>query len=177
MSFKTVNLEARQTFFENRLLRRLGAVAIRNARARCKSKTLRRSMEFIQDAPLKGRVFVPHYWAVYFHEGRGGVPRKALKKGRFLVWYKNPRLDPRNAGGYPVRASEQRRLNLSKKEFRRLRKAGQIIVTKSSGPAIGAPFLDRCLTVEETDRIAKEEFDTFVRGLAFREKSTARVRL
>lgn len=52
------------------------------------------------------RVRIPHYWAIYVHDGRG-----PFRKERFMVWWKNPKRDPRLKDGLsPVRASQVRRL-------------------------------------------------------------------
>lgn len=49
----------------------------------------------------------PYYWAVYIEAGRGPV-RPRTKK--YLVWFRQPSLDPRLAGGYPKRREDIRRL-------------------------------------------------------------------
>ena len=50
----------------------------------------------------------PYFWSGYLDQGRGPVSRKTK---RVLVWSRNPkRDDPRLAGGYPFKRSQQVRL-------------------------------------------------------------------
>lgn len=100
--------------FKRRLARRLGQAALRKARPRVSrsSETLARSMQ-VNVFRLPGRlgtvqasVHIPHYWAVYVHDGR-----RPFRKGRYMVWWRNPKLDPRLQNGKsPRRARNVRRL-------------------------------------------------------------------
>lgn len=86
------------------------------------------------------RISVPHYWAVYLHDGtdkfsagrlhpfgkrepaakRRGLPRpkRDRKKTVYLVWFRNPLDDPRlRAGKYPERVSQIRRLTKAQWDF------------------------------------------------------------
>ena len=49
---------------------------------------------------------VPHYWAVYYHDGRG----RAHPDGQWLIWYPNPNDDPRHNGVFPTKRSQIRSL-------------------------------------------------------------------
>jgi len=103
--------------FKRELLEKLGAAAVRHIRPKIKSKTLRAALRFEVDQLLRGvDLFIPHYWAVYFHDGRGVV--RPVKK-TVLVWFPNIKNDPRVAGGlqYPIRESQIRRL--TKSQFRK----------------------------------------------------------
>jgi hypothetical protein len=111
------------------------------ARAACQSRTLRQALR-VETGPRGFVLRVPHYWAPFFHNGRGVVQAQPGKK---LVFYKNPADDPRISGGYPVRLSDVRRL--SKTEFYRDLRAGKLIVTDSVGPAPPHEFLGRPLTI------------------------------
>jgi len=120
------------------------------AKGFCTSKQLRRLMNrktiLATAQKATGVVNSPHYWAVYYHIGRKNLPPITPKSANVLVWFKDPRDDPRLTNGQsPVYRSEVRRLNLSAQQFRALRKAGKLIVTKRSprsGPAKfnGNPF-------------------------------------
>lgn len=105
------------------------------------SGTLRRALHCRVNATrniVEAILSVPHYWAIYYHDGRGEI---RAKKGKVLVWFASIEDDPRvNVSGHPRRVSQRVKLNLSKSEFRRLRKAGKLIVSKRSGPAEGKPF-------------------------------------
>lgn len=106
------------------------------------SRTLRAALERtrVEDTDSKtveSILTVPHYWAVYYHDGRGPI---VAKRGKFLVWFRSIDDDPRVASGHPVRATDIRKLRLSKTEFRRLHKAGKLIIAKRSGSVTGRPF-------------------------------------
>lgn len=68
-----------------------------------------------------GKLYVPHYWALYVHEGRGpfGAPSPHYpgRPATILCWFKDPKDDPRlNDGKAPERMADVRRL--TKDEFR-----------------------------------------------------------
>lgn len=107
------------------------------------SETLKNSIEvqLLVDADVVGAALVwPHYWAVYYHDGRG--PLRPVN-GRFLVYFLDPEDDPRFKDGYPVRAKDVKRLELSPEEFRAALASGKMIVTNYVGPARGKKFIDR----------------------------------
>jgi hypothetical protein len=82
-------------------------------------------------------VHIPHYWARYYHDGSGPI---TLSKGHYMVWFKDPKDDPRIRGGYPVNRSDIQRLTLSKEEFTRLIKEEKIYVRQSVGRRKGKFF-------------------------------------
>lgn len=60
-----------------------------------------------------GYLWVPHYWAIYVHNGRGDA---GPVSSTYLVWFRNPQDDPRYPGGkYPVKRSDIKRL--TKEQF------------------------------------------------------------
>lgn len=81
------------------------------------------------------KLFIPHYWATYVHDGRGTV---RPKRGKWLVWFKDIRKDPRLYGGYPVRLSEAKALELPSQEFNR--RKSEMIFSKSAKPMRGHFF-------------------------------------
>lgn len=90
-----------------------------------------------------GEVFTDYYWAVYYHDGRGSI---RARPGKFLVFFRDPDDDPRISGSsrdYPRRAVDNRRLKLSKAEFRSLLKSKRLIATKRVGPASAHPFFEQ----------------------------------
>lgn len=106
-----------------------------------KSETLRDSMVVAQtETPGESAIVWPQYWAVYYHDGRGPV---RPVNGKFLVWFVDPDDDPRFKSGYPIRATDVKRLALSPEEFQALRESGKMIVSTSAGPAKGAKFIER----------------------------------
>lgn len=146
-----------------------------------KSDTLKNSIEIRLriDGDVVGHDLVwPHYWAVYYHDGR-----KALRpvNGKYLVWFVDPQDDPRNAGGYPVRGSQVRKLSLSPDQFKDLLRSGKMIVTDYAGPTRGKKFLERLQgkAAGLVDGIAVREFRKHVRANLkdlLRLKFTTRIR-
>lgn len=110
------------------------------AKAACESHTLREALRIIL-TPTGFRLEVPHYWAKWFHDGRGPIEAAA---GKRLVYYKNPAQDPRIEGGHPVTLNQVRKL--TKHEFYRDLHAGLLVVAERVGPAEGHPFLGEELT-------------------------------
>jgi len=83
-------------------------------------------------------IYIPHFWAVFVHDGRGPITPKEAK---VLVWFRDREEDPRLQGGItPERAYRIPRLKMTPEEFKRARATGQIIVAKRSGPVAGNPF-------------------------------------
>ena len=82
-------------------------------------------------------VHIPHYWAEYYHDGSGPV---SMPKGRYMVWFRNPKDDPRLKGGYPVKSTDVKRLKLTREQFTRYIKEGKLIVRQHVGRRKGAFF-------------------------------------
>ena len=75
------------------------------------SKTLRAAITLIiSETEARAELFIPHYWAIWYHDGRGAVSPTSARK---LVFFDNPSDDPRLRGGRPVRESQVRRLTRS----------------------------------------------------------------
>lgn len=73
-----------------------------------RSNQLRRGLVRVLNADGSWALHIPHYWAVYLHDGRNPVSRK----GGYLVWFRNPNDDPRLSGGRsPERLSQVRKLS------------------------------------------------------------------
>lgn len=115
------------------------------------SKTLAHflSIELRDEKPglVIAALTVPHFWAWSVHKGRGPV---RPDKKRVLVWFRNPRDDPRYPGGvYPQRLSQRRELTKDQWDFWQLQnrlaqKNGQpepmIVATYSKEVTPGKPF-------------------------------------
>lgn len=128
----------RNTFYDS-LTMELGKMAYRIAYNNIPSGTLRNAMVVLRVKSNKSgaayKLFIPHYWATYVHDGRGTVrPRR----GKWLVWFKDARKDPRNYGGYPIRLSDASALEMPSQEFRR--KKSEMIFSKSAKPMRGSFF-------------------------------------
>lgn len=110
--------------FQRRLARRLGEAGIRIVRPKVRvvSGTLARSLYLrvgrsekrFRPNDIEARLSIPHYWAVYAHDGR-----RPFVKARYMVFWRDPRNDPRRApsGRTPPRRASLR--TLSAAEFRR----------------------------------------------------------
>ncbi len=124
--------------FRRNLIKKMARRAAAIVRPLIPSRTLRRALRISQpqeitktkeesalDALFSGprpstvsrlsvHLTIAHYWALYVHDGRAGFgPLRA----QVLVWFRNPRDDPRHKGttDYPVRAADIRRL--TREEF------------------------------------------------------------
>ena len=101
--------------FKKLLIRKMARAAYNKAKPLIPSRTLRNALHIKYKEAGDSYIAylqIPHYWALYVHDGRAAFgPRKA----QVLVWFRNPRDDPRTSGGHPVRAADIRRL--SKDEF------------------------------------------------------------
>jgi len=124
---------------KQRLLAEIGLLARRQARSKLQSETLKDAM-FVELVPAENTVIVgvPHYWAIYYHDGRGPI---RAKPGKWLVYYKNPSDDPRIKGGYPERAASI--VRLTREQFLEGLERDELIVVKSVGPAAPHPFFTR----------------------------------
>lgn len=147
--------------FVRALLVRLGTRFAEIARGKTNSETLSRSMLVYLDPGNSNRIIIesPQYWAVYYHDGRG--PVAPLAGTRVLVWYLDPKQDPRNPSG-TVRALDIRRL--TEDEFKRDRDAGRLVITPLAGPARGTPYFDQAAEefLLEVDDIANSAYDDYI---------------
>ena len=127
--------EKEETFLK-RLAKELAQQAVSFVRPSIPSKTLRTALRAQVFSPGHSSAYIPHYWALYVHDGRGPFgPYRA----KFLVWFRDPRNDPRLDNGHQVeRFSQVKRLTKEQFAFwldqnRIAREAGQpvpMIVTK-----------------------------------------------
>ena len=141
--------------FIRSVLREVARRAVRRVRPQIPSDTLQRALGVSLDeaaARFEATLFIPHYWAVYVHDGRGSIS-KAGRPG-FLIWFKDPTEDPRISGGFPERASQIRRL--TRQQFRaglarnraHIAAGGDpfdvpMIVVKQVGPVKGSFFFTK----------------------------------
>lgn len=80
--------------------------------------------------PKRSHIRTDYYWATVYNDGRKAV---SPKNSKYLLWFRNPRLDPRLSKGYPAtRLSEVGTLKIPSLQMRNLIRAGQIIVRKRS---------------------------------------------
>ncbi len=131
--------------FKIDLVRKMAQRIRERVRTLIESRTLQRSLDFriVTDGTNVGaEIFLPQYWAVYYHDGRGPV---RPVNGKFIVYFADIEDDPRVQGGrnYPTRAAQIRRLRLDPEEFRRLVAEGRLIVKRSAGSSQPHRFFDK----------------------------------
>lgn len=106
--------------FISRLAHQLAELAAAKARplVASKSRTLGRLLRVVDYPPSRNKArsaaYIPHYWAIYVHDGRGTF---AAPAGKYLIWFRDPRNDPRHRGNYVERLSEKRTLTKQDFEF------------------------------------------------------------
>lgn len=125
-------------------------MAAQRVRRFVESTTLRDALR-VERVGGKWFVGVPHYWAVYYHDGRRAA--QSNRDNGFLVWYKNPQDDPRHGGTFPVRASQLRSLKQAGISLERLRAdidSGRAVIARYSPRSrrrvAGKPFFKQGLT-------------------------------
>lgn len=176
---------------QKRMLEKLGEEALRMARRSIRSDTLRRAIRFEHLAPGEARLYIPHFWAIYQHDGRGTV-RPTTK--RFLVYYRDPNDDPRLKGGYPIELKDIKRLTRDQfvagaEENRRRYLANPaggrqqfMVVREASGPTRPTrsyPFFEAGMLGMPAiaDRILDALMQTEMRTLAGRDRDVAQLKL
>ncbi len=150
-----------------KILMELGERELRLVKKSIGSKTLRAAVRLIVDeSKQRADLFIPHYWAIYYHDGRGSVSPRSARK---LVFFDNPNDDPRLAGGYPVRASQVQRLTREqyneglRRNQERARKGGRpfMYVVDGVGPSKPKPFFKRLSqgSAQRAEPIVRKEFE------------------
>jgi len=155
------------------ILDQLGNEEVNRVQSLIGSKTLREALTLLVDAQAgRARLYIPHYWAEYYHDGRGPV---SPVDARLLVFFANPADDPRLAGGYPVRASEI--IRLTKEQWDEglainadRREQGlppYMIVVPRVGPAGAHPFFEELSSgaADRADPVILDAFDDALQEL------------
>jgi hypothetical protein len=101
------------------------------------SRSIATSLTTVQTDDIT-EIRTPYYWALAYHNGRGPI---TMPKGHYMVWFKDPLLDPRLSGGRPFRRASLRRLTPG--EFKEAKKAGLLIISRQVGPEPGTFFFPR----------------------------------
>ncbi len=132
------------------ILTAVGEAELERVKKLIGSSTLRRAIFLAVYASLnEARLIIPHYWAVYYHDGRGSVtPQNATK----LIFFDEPlENDPRLQGAYDVRATDIQRLTREQYEEGLERNAERreqglppfMFVVDAVGPSRPRPFFDQ----------------------------------
>ena len=107
------------------------------------SDTLRRALTVQRVSLQRVKLHIPHYWAYYVHEGTAPVN---MPKGKFMIWFKDPRKDPRLSGGItPMRYNQTRRLTrnyLASPEFKQLLANDEVVIAQNRKAVEGRPFFE-----------------------------------
>lgn len=120
---------------------------------------------------MTGYLQIPHYWAVYYHDGRSG---HTMPRG-FMIWFPDRTDDPRTSGNrrIAVRRSQVRKLTKSQyahglRMNRIRRQQGKppfMILKRIVGPLPKHPFFDELNKgpfPEEARKYAEREFRRWV---------------
>jgi hypothetical protein len=109
-------MSRRDETFKRRLVGRLAREGMKIARPNIRkgvgsgfgSKTLASALRVNIYNNETAALYIPHYWAIFVHDGRGGF---GPKNQGFYVWFRDPNDDPRLIGGKtPERLYQKRRL-------------------------------------------------------------------
>lgn len=177
----------RDQALKTKIADQLADAAVVKVRPLIPSQTLQGALRVVGRAGgltdrVERRVGLPHYWAVYVHDGRGPFN---MPKGKFMCWFRDTSDDPRLVGGYPFRVSE--RVSLTKEEFHhymllnrvvekavygRLRKPGEpqvgpmIVTSRIRKRTQAALFFDNSRGMagftEEANKIGTAAFAAFI---------------
>lgn len=83
-------------------------------------------------------IYSIYYWTRFVNDGRGVIQARA--GGPPLIYFKDPRKDPRIQGRYPTGRDTVRRL--TKQQFVQNKRAGNLVITRKVGPSVGERFLE-----------------------------------
>lgn len=179
---------AQDKAFARRLARKLAQEARVFVRPKIPSKTLRAALKVVEAAGTTGAVggeftvSLPHYWALYVHDGR--LPF-TMPAGQVMCWFREPSDDPRLGGGYPVRVADQRHLTynefkhfmhlnrmMERLVYGRLRLPGEpqvgpmIVTNRIRKPTQARRFFDNSVGMAgfgtKAGEIGRSEFSAFV---------------
>lgn len=129
------------------VLKALGAAEMTRVRSTIGSSTLGAALQLIlRESEMRAKLFIPHYWALFYHDGHPTITPKRAQK---LVFFDDPQDDPRLNNGVQVeRKANVRRLTraqylegLRRNQERRAAGARPFMyVVDSVGPQAGNPF-------------------------------------
>ena len=131
-------MSAADDVFLRSLLKVLAKEGVKRVRPHIPSKTLQAALTVRLDQARSDRayLYIPHYWAIYVHDGRG-APFGPPPSGKpFYIDFSNPKDDPRLAahgGQTPPRVAQLR--SLSSEEFKRFAKLSRA-AKKAGAPPI-----------------------------------------
>ena len=131
------------------LAEELSKRAYRKALPAIRSRQLKAGLQRVQRGGASWALHIPHFWAVYLNDGRSAV---TPKNATYLVWFRNPKDDPRLVNGNtPERLSQTRRLSSAQFKYwagknreiiKRYRRAtGKRILTRSDYEAMKLPMV------------------------------------
>lgn len=153
------------------ILEELGSQELARAKRIIGSRTLKAAVRLIVDEnEQRADLFIPHYWAIWYHDGRGRVSPVNARK---LVFFDNKNNDPRIRGGrFPETLAQVRRLTreqyreglrINQERARRGQRPFMFVVdsVRKSRPR---PFFDR-LSVGSAKRADPIVFRIFEREL------------
>lgn len=127
----------------------LSKAGYRKAIVAIRSKQLRAGLKRVKRGDSVWALHIPHFWAVYLNDGRKAV---SPKTATYLVWFRDPKQDPRlNNGRTPERASQIRRLTqaqfkkfaaINRKKIKAYKqRTGKRILTSSDYASMNLPMV------------------------------------
>lgn len=132
------------------ILTAVGEAELKRVKKLIGSATLRRAIFLAVYSTLdEAKLIIPHYWAVYYHDGRGSFGPESASK---LVFFDEPLVnDPRLNGAYNVRSSDIQRLTRQEYEEGLERNAERraaglppfMFVVDAVGPSRPRPFFEQ----------------------------------
>lgn len=125
------------------LMNRLGSIALKAVQDATPTYRFGRLKKGFRKIVRTDRVTIYsiYYWTRIVNDGRGEVHAKA--GGPPLIYFKDPRKDPRIQGNYPRGRNQIRRL--TRQQFVQNRRLGNLIITRKVGEALPERFLEKGL--------------------------------
>lgn len=153
------------------------------------SSHLAARLERVIEDDENAALHIPHYWAINVHDDRPRVVPRPGKK--FLVWFTDPRDDPRLQPEPPVRKSEVRTMHLFESEWQAALEENQVrrsfglppfmVIARSAPATRGHFFFSQGMKPFESTigNTIKADFDVFMKGIVagLSENQTATFRL
>lgn len=152
------------------------------ARPQIPSRTLRRALEVrINPTDLRAILHIPHYWAVYVHDGHGPIEPVARQ---WLAFFPDKTKDPRTdfAQNYPVRVTDIVSLHdaMTDEEFKEAKRERDLVFSKRSPAREGTPFFEDGLagSASIVTPLVRDEMRALMEASAPRkEKGVAKLRI
>lgn len=134
---------------------------------------LRKGIRFIATRD-RVTIFSIYYWTRFVNDGRGPIEASGRRP---LIYFKDPKKDPRIRQNYPRQPRQIRKL--TRREYAQNKRRGNLIITKAVGPATGLKFLEKGLqdARKKIPPAVRKRIQTDVRRNLRRRRNSVTVRL